>query len=142
QPTPGPLGTRSRRASPGGPARGRAYGSRKWASGRSVSSARYIATHNAVSETCSIVPDPADVPLVSLMRSSRLLRLPHADRHDDNLHPAELQAALDRECRLVMERAGEEILALEHQLAGEHHRPAELLDQIEADRLQLRHQIG
>src|SRR6266540_243869 len=54
--------------------------------------------------------------------------LPHPDRQDDDLDPGELQPALDRERRLPVERAREEVLALEHQLAREHHRTAELLD--------------
>lgn len=52
--------------------------------------------------------------------SGGALLLPDADRQDDDLDPKELEAALDRERGLVVERAREERLALEDQLAREH----------------------
>jgi hypothetical protein len=71
-----------------------------------------------------------------------LRRGSHPDRQDDRLHAAELQPALDRECGLVVERAREQVLALEHELAREHHAAPELLDQVEAHVLELGDQIG
>src|SRR5215467_2749024 len=74
--------------------------------------------------------------------SRRLSRLPHPNRHDDDLDAAELQPALDRKRGLVMERASEEALALEHQLPGEDHRAPELLHEIETHVLELLDQVG
>src|SRR4029079_17520008 len=75
-------------------------------------------------------------------RSGDPLRLPHPDGKDDHLDPRELQPALDRECRLGVERAREQILSLEHELPREHDGTAELLDQVETDVLELLDQVG
>src|SRR5438034_894418 len=74
--------------------------------------------------------------------SGCLLLFPHADRQDDDLDPHELEPALDRERGLVVQGAREEVLALEHELPREHHRPAELLGEIEAHALELLDQVG
>src|SRR5256885_8957970 len=80
--------------------------------------------------------------MAAKLLSRRPLPLPDADRQDDHLDAGELQPALDRERRLVVERTGEHRLALEHELAGEHDRAAEFLLQVVADLLQLLDQVG
>src|SRR6185503_9618113 len=52
------------------------------------------------------------------------------------------KTALDGECRLVVKGAGEQRLALEDQLTEEDHRPTELLDEAEAEGLELLRDIG
>src|SRR6187399_873134 len=72
----------------------------------------------------------------------RPLLLPDADGQDDHLDARELEATLDGECRFVVERAREQGLALEDELAREHHGAPELLLEVEADVLEFLDQVG
>src|SRR5690349_13549427 len=97
-------------------------------------------------------PDPA-LSFGTTARGNRLRRarllpardpLEHANRQDHRLQPRELQPALDRERRLVVQEAVVEAVVLEHELAEEEDRarvilahalaePDDLLDGLGAD---------
>src|SRR5262249_21133121 len=75
-------------------------------------------------------------------RQSRRTLCRRADREDDHLQSLELQPALDRRRRLVVELARQEVLLLEDQLPGEERGAAEASRDLLAELLELLGGVG